>query len=264
MAVKKWSVLWVVVMCLLTVAVRGEQPELTGRQIMEKVENRPEGDDQKARARLILINHRGKQKERSMLTFSKTYGADEKSLIFFVSPASIRGTGFLTWEYDDAARSDDRWLYLPALRRSRRITSGEKNDYFLGTDFTYEDLGSGSLDDNTYRLLREENLEDRQCWVVEAIPRKEEDLYSRKISWIWKDALMGLKVDYYDRSGSLMKTLWMEDIRKQDGFWTAFKMRMENFEKKHKTLLVFDEVRYNLGLTDSLFQVTTLERGQIQ
>ena len=102
--------------------------ELTGRDIMIKIDERPEGDDQKAIMKMTLINKRGKTRERSVLMYSKKYGKDSKSLMYFQSPADVKGTGFLAWEYDDPEKNDDQWLYLPALKRPRRISGSSEND----------------------------------------------------------------------------------------------------------------------------------------
>jgi len=241
-----------------------QSAELTGQDIMVKVDERLESDDERAIMKMTLINKRGKTRERSVLTYSKKYGKDSKSLLYFLSPGDVKGTGFLAWDYDDPQKDDDQWLYLPALKKSRRITGSSKNDYFMGTDFTYDDMGDRNVDEDTHTLLREEEVEGHACWVVESKPKNEDYMYSKRVSWIRQDALVALKVDFYDRRGSLLKTLNVSDIREQDGIWTAFKMEMSNIQENHRTVIEMEEVQYNIGLEDSLFRVSTLERGRIR
>jgi hypothetical protein len=244
--------------------VYAQSAKLTGRDIALKVHDRPDGDDQRGVMHMTLINRRGKTRQRTILSFSKEYGKDSKSLMFFQSPADVKGTAFLQYEYDDPSKEDDRWLYLPALKKVRRISGSSKNDYFMGTDFTYDDMGDRSVDEDHHKLLREEEVDSLTCWVLESTPKDKDYMYSRTVRWIRQDALVPIKVEFYDRQGNLLKVLTITDIRKQDGFWTMFKMEMDNLQEKHKTILKIKEMFYNTGLKDSLFRVSTLERGRIK
>lgn len=245
-------------------SVYAQPPELSGRDIAVKVHDRPDGDDQKGAMHMTLINRRGRTRERTVLFLSKEYGKDSKSLMFFQSPADVRGTGFLQYEYDDPSKEDDRWLYLPALKKVRRISGSSKNEYFMGTDFTYDDLGDRSVDEDHHKLLCEEEVDSLKCWVVESTPKDKEYIYSKTIKWIRQDALVPVRVEFYDRQGNVLKILTVTDIRKQDDFWTMFKMEMDNLQEKHKTILEIKEIHYNIGLKDNLFRVSTLERGRIK
>lgn len=237
---------------------------LTGRDIMLRVDERPDGDDRKSTMRMTLINKRGRTRERTVLSMSKEYGKDSKSLIYFQAPADVKGTGFLQYEYDAPSKEDDRWLYLPALKKVRRISGSSKGDYFMGTDFTYDDIGDRAVDEDTHTLLREEAVDGEKCWVIESKPKDRDYMYSRTVGWIRQESLIAAKVEYYDKQGNLLKILTIPDIRKQDGFWTSIKMVMDNIQKNHKTTIETTEVNYNVGLKDSLFRVSTLERGRIK
>ncbi len=241
-----------------------QSAELTGRDIALKVYDRPDGDDQRGIMHMTLINRRGRTRERTLLSFSKEYGKDSKSLMFFQSPADVKGTGFLQYDYDDPDQEDDRWLYLPALKKVRRISGSSKNDYFMGTDFTYDDMGNRAVEEDHHKLLREEEVDSLKCWVLESTPKDEDYMYSRTVRWIRQDALLPVKVEFYDRHGNLLKALTIPDIRKQDGFWAMFRMEMDNLQEKHKTILEIEEIHYNVGLKDNLFRVSTLERGRIK
>lgn len=240
-----------------------KERKLSGRGIMENVYQRPDGDDRTSTWQMTLIDKRGRQRVREVIFYSKDDGQDTKTLIYFRKPADIKGTGFLSYEYDDPQKDDDRWLYLPALKKVRRISGTSNNDYFMGTDFTYDDMGKRRVDEDTHQLLREEKKDGNKCWVIESIPKDKDYLYSKRISWIRQDSLCEARVEYFDRRGSLLKTLTVPEQRKQDGFWTAFKMVMDNTQKNHKTILEITGMHYNQGLKDSLFRVSTLERGRI-
>ena len=244
--------------------VCAQSEELTGRDIALKVHDHPDGDDQRGVMHMTLINRRGRTRERLVLSLSKEYGKDSKSLMFFQLPADVKGTGFLQYEYDDPAKEDDRWLYLPALKKVRRISGSSKNDYFMGTDFTYDDMGNRAVEEDHHKLLREEEVDSLKCWVLESTPKDKDYMYSKTVKWIRQDALTPIKVEFYDRQGNLLKVLTITDIRKQDGFWTMFKMEMDNLQERHKTILEIKEIHYNVGLKDNLFRVSTLERGRIK
>lgn len=265
--IKKTILVWLVF--LLGMSCYGklawaQTVELTGRDIALRVHNRPDGDDRKGIMQMTLINRRGKTRRRSVLFLYKDYGQDSKSIMFFRSPADVKGTAFLQFDYDDPSREDERWLYLPALKRVKRITGSSKSEYFMGTDFTYDDMGRRAVDEDIHILIKEEEVDGHQCWVVESKPREKDYMYSRKVAWIRQDAFIPARVEYYDRQGNLLKILTTIDIRKQDGFWTSFKMEMDNLPEKHRTILEIEEINYNVGLKDSLFRVSTLERGQIK
>ena len=241
---------------------QAEGGRLSGHEIMVKVHDRPDGDNRKTLMSMTLINKRGRTRERTVLSYAMDIGKDSKNLMFFQKPADVKGVAFLSWEYDDPSKDDDRWLYMPALKKVKRISGSSKNDYFMGTDFTYDDMGGRSIDEDDHKLLREEKPEGFDCWVVESKPVKTKDqMYSRRISWIRKDSLTPVKVEYYDRQGSLLKILIVPDIREKNGFWTMFRMEMENKQEKHRTVLEIEEIEYNLDIKESMFKVSTLERG---
>ncbi len=252
------------VLVLLVPRVQAQPDSLTGAGIAEMVHDRPDGDDRTMTMTMTLINHRGAKRVRSTVSYSKDYGEDSKSVICFLEPADVRGTGFLTWDYDDPAKEDDRWLYMPALGKVRRIAGSSRNDYFMGTDFTYQDLGSRAVGDDEHELLREEEFDGFQCWVVESKPKEEGHMYSRVVKWVRQDALIPVRVEFYDRTERLLKILTVPDIRFQDGFWTAFHMEMESVQDKHRTMLEMSDVEYNPGLSDNLFRVSTLEQGRVK
>ena len=243
-------------------STQGISAEETGRDIMLKVDNRPNGEDRVMEMTMTLINRRDRTRERSMVLYSKDYGKDSKSLFYFEKPADVDGTGFLSWGYDDPEKDDDRWLYLPALKRTKRISGSSRNDSFMGSDLTYDDMGDRSVDEDTHRLIGEEEVDGSMCWIVESTPRDPEDMYSRMVQWIRQDALIGVKGEFFDRKGDLLKTMQKNEIRRHDGFWVSFRMEMVNVQDNHRTILEITSATFDTGLEDDLFRTSTLERGK--
>ncbi|WP_321532605.1 outer membrane lipoprotein-sorting protein [uncultured Desulfuromonas sp.] len=241
----------------------GLSAELTGRQIMTLVDECPDGEDRISRMKMTLINNRGRERVRELKSFSKDYGKDKKTVMVFEAPADVRDTAFLSWEYDDPGRDDDKWLYLPALKKERRISGSGKNDYFMGSDFTYDDMGDRNVDEDTHTLLGEETVQGHDCWKIESVPIDPDDMYTRKRLWVSKEAHMVVQAEYYDKDG-LLKVYRALEISKQGGFWTLFRSEMDNVSRSHKTLWQVESVTYDSGLEDRLFRVATIQRGAIR
>ncbi len=239
-----------------------EEEQFTGREIMVMVDERDDGDSRKSEITMTLINKRNRQRVRKITNLSKEFGEDSKSVMMFNHPADVKGTGFLSWEYENQDKEDARWLYMPALKKTRRISGSSDNDYFMGSDFTYDDLGDRSVDEDTHTLIGEKDCKDQSCWVVESIPKGDDEVYTKRICYVSKALKMFLKVEYYNKLG-LMKTLHFEDIMKIDGIWTAQKLIMDNISNKHKTIIEFSDIQYNLGIKDDMFTVQTIKRGRL-
>ncbi len=250
--------------CLMVAPLSALMGKPSGRDIMVMVDNVNDGKDRRIEMEMELVNRRGKKRTRLMVLLSKDYGKDVKSVFFVKKPADVRGTGFLVWSYDNTAREDDRWLYLPALKRSKRISGSSKNDSFMGSDMTYDDMGARSVDDDTHKLLREEEYAGHDCWVVQSIPKEKDSLYSKTVVWIRKNNKLMVKGLFYDKRGKLLKEMYRKDIRKVQGIWTVFLTEMENVQDHHKTFLRLKKVKYNMGLRNSFFRISTVERGRIR
>lgn len=176
----------------------------------------------------------------------------------------VKGTGYLSWEYDDEDKEDNRWLYMPALRKIRRISGSSNDDYFMGTDFTYDDMGDRNVDEDEHTLLREEELNGYQCWVIQSIPKEiDEGDYTKKISWIRQDIAMAIKTDYYNEYG-LLKTYQAKDIVEIDGIWTPKQRLMVNKQDEHQTIIDMTELKFNVAMDDNLFRTSMLKRGNIR
>lgn len=236
----------------------------TGRDIALKVKNRPDGDTRKSELVMKLINKRGSVRERKILSYSIDVGPDKKSMMFFQYPADVKGTGFLTWDYDAQGKDDDKWLYLPAMKKTRRISGASaKQDYFMGSDFTYDDMGSRNVDEDEHKLLGEESVSGNKCWKLESLPKDGRDIYSKKISWIRQDCLIPVKVEYYDKMGALHRSLEISEISQVQGYWFAKKMQMTNVQTGHKTIIEINEPEYDFPMEEAVFNINNLEKGRL-
>lgn len=234
--------------------------QITGKEIMENVYNIPSGDDMQGELVMTLVNNRGEQRVRNLKQFSMDDGKVEKKIMFFLAPADVRNTSFMNWSYSDG-REDDQWIYLPALKRIKRISSDGKSDYFMGSDFTYDDLGDRHPDEDNHKLIREESIDGNSCYVVESTPKTSGYMYSKTISWVIKDSFLGIKREFYDSKGKLLKTLTIKKFDEISGIWTILETEMNNVQKNHKTLMEFTNVQYNQGLKDNWFTERTMTTG---
>ncbi|UTC65287.1 outer membrane lipoprotein-sorting protein [Treponema sp. OMZ 788] len=255
-----------IVMILLAAVIAlgsGFAQELTGRDIMQKASNREKAVTDSFKMRMTLINSNGKKRVREVTAYSKDYGKEEKTVMVFLLPADVKGTGYLAYSYDDTSKNDDRWLYIPALKKAKRISGSSSQDDFMGTEFTYEDMGSRKVDDYKHSLLGEEKIDSKDCWKIESVPVKK-SMYSKFISWIDKESLLNVKAEFYDEQGEILKVLTVSGIEKKDGFWTGNKMEMNNLQKKRKTVIEILKHEFNKEIPDSYFRVNSLEAGKIK
>jgi outer membrane lipoprotein-sorting protein len=232
--------------------------------IMKLAGERYTGDTAQYRLTMTLNSGRGAPRVREAGYYLKDYGDTDKVLMIFRTPRDVAGTGYLSFSYDDESKDDDIWLYLPAMKRVRRITGSGKNDSFMGTDFTYEDMGSRNLNKDNFVLLGEETVDGEPCYLVEAKPKDGKDPCGRRVIRVRKDSYIITAVDYYDRQNRLLKELRVYGVSRIDGIWTAQKMEMNNVQNKHSTVIEMSDIRFNIPLDDSLFAVTNLERGNIR
>lgn len=248
-------------LCCWPFSAASQEPD--GRQIAVLEDERPDGEDRHSTLKITLINKRGRKRIREVESFSKDYGKDTKSVMVFLKPADVKGTAFLSWDYDDPDTEDDRWLYMPALKKVRRISGSSKNEYFMGTDFTYDDMGDRRVDEDVHTLLGSEDVDGYPCWKIESVPVDQGDMYTRKVLWIDQTGYISRKVEYYDKDG-LLKIYHALDVRKEGGFWTVVKSEMNNVSRDHKTIMETRSIQYDTGIKDRLFRVPTIQRSRIR
>lgn len=251
----------------------GSQPALaesgtpTGRQIMQWVNDREDGDNQTSLMEMVLVDKSGNQRVRRMQNARKDMGPDQMSILFFLSPADVKNTGFLSYDYVDVERDDDQWLYLPALKKTKRIAGGDRGGSFMGSDFTYSDMSKPALDRYTYTLMKEVVVDGVEMWQVEAIPNQREAKetgYTRAINFIRKDNHMLARSVSFLKKGKRLKYFSVENMKEVDGVWVATDLSMTTKKGKkviHKTLLRISDIKFNQPMEEDEFSVRRLEKG---
>ena len=242
---------------------KAETPQEKGLAVATESDLRDIGfGDSRANLRMVLTNRHGETSERELRM--RTLEIDvkdegDKTLITFDKPKDVKGTSLLTFTHVLAA--DDQWLYLPALKRVKRISSNNKSGPFMGSEFSYEDFSSQEVNKYDYTWLRDEACGELECFVVERKPLYEHSGYQRQITWTDKAEYRIQRVDFYDRKNSLLKTLNMTDYRKYlDKYWRAHNLLMENHQTGKKTRLTWSGYQFRTGLTEDDFTTGTLKR----
>jgi len=238
------------------------------REIMTLVDEREDGDNQTSNMQMVLIDKRGKQRVRELRSFRKDKGIDEHSMMFFLSPADVEDTGFLTYDYDDADRDDDQWLYLPALKKTKRIASSDKSGSFMGSDFSYADMTERPLEKYEYKLLQEGELDGHKVWIIQSTPIDDEEIdetgYTKSINFVRQDNYVVVQAKIWVKKGKRNKYLKVEALEQIDGIWVPTVMTMTTKKGKqtlHKTILRMSDVQFDQGLDFDMFSVRGLETG---
>jgi outer membrane lipoprotein-sorting protein len=239
-----------------------------GESIVKKVNERNEGEQLTQQVIITMIDKRGKKQERSLIWYRRDYLDQRKSIFFYKSPANIKGTAFLTYDYITTEKDDDQWLYLPALRKTRRISAANRGDYFLGTDLTYEDVKLASkIGESDYIFTTKEEITKSgiEYIVVEGIPKTakiaKELGYGRVVYSIDKEINIPRMIQYWDIAGNELKVIQFSDIRLVQGIWTVHRIDAENIKTDHKTTILFQEADYQTIVPDDMFTETTMTRG---
>jgi len=219
--------------------------------------------DSRASAKMVLRNAAGQESTRdlSFRTLEKeSEEVGDKTLVIFDSPRDVRGTALLS--HAQILEPDDQWLFLPALKRVKRISSANKSGPFVGSEFAFEDFTTTELGKFTYKFLREEEIADVKMDVVERIPQYKNSGYTKQITWIDQDVFQGRKLEFYDRKGDLLKTLMLKDYREYDGVWRAQTLSMVNHQNGKSTDLVYGDYEFKTGLAERDFVKGVLERAR--
>jgi predicted RND superfamily exporter protein len=253
---------------LLTANTAEAQELPDGRWLAEQINAVDEGVQRSSKLSMKMVDRRGKERQRETLTFRKYYGEEKRTALFYLSPRNVKDTGFLTYDYPDANKDDDQWLYLPALRKARRISASDRGDYFLGTDFTYEDIkkeGKFELSDYHFKTLKRDSLDGKEVLLLEAIPVDEETAaelgHSSVLAWVDPSNWIVLKSQSWDINENQLKTTVMSDIREVDGIWTRHSLIVDNHKTGHHTEFTFSQVDYNTEVKDRVFTRQALTRG---
>ena len=237
------------------------------RVIMEKVDARDDGNTLEEDMTMILIDKNGKKRTRNLHTYGKDFGADEHKIMFFKSPADVKNTSFLTYDYDKTSKDDDQWLYLPALKKVKRIPSSDKSSSFMGSDFSYFDMTDRDLSDYDFKLLKETKVRGKEAWMIESTPRNKkvikESGYTKTVAIVRKDNYVVVRAINFMRNGK-KKYMDIQKLHQQSGVWLADRVTMTTKKGKrmiHKTILNFKNIKLNKSIADSMFTTRRLEKG---
>jgi hypothetical protein len=252
---------------LTSSAARAADP--SPREIMDKVTTTRKLDGSEATIKMISIGDKGETRERQITMATKLYdgGKTEKRIYRFLSPADVQGTGVLVFDYQD--KSDDVWIYLPALRKTRRIVSSQRAQAFMGSEFSYGDLNIPSLDEFNYTLVKSEACGSGEtCWVIDAVPKSKEiadaEGYSKKTYWVAKDKNTVVRGLFYDKDGKLLKEFLATNIKLLDPKqkrYRAMHMEMINKQNGRRSVFESEKVTFTPNTKDDYFTPTYLERS---
>ncbi len=238
-------------------------PEERGLEIARERDRRDLGfSDFTAELVMTLRNSHGEQSVRSLSSSTLEQETDgDKSLVVFDSPKDIDGTALLTFSHKTG--DDDQWLYLPALKRVKRISSSNKSGPFVGSEFAYEDISSQEVEEYTYKYLRDDQLDGRDVFVIEQYPTDPKSGYTRQIVWLDQDEYRVWKVDFHDRKDAPLKTLTYSGYQQYlDKHWRPDRMEMVNHQTGKSTVLDWTAYTFRTGLQDADFNRATLARAR--
>ena len=237
------------------------------RDIMNKAREASKLSGLEAISTLKIYDAKGRERIRQTSMASKEFdnGNTEKRIIRFLSPAEVKGTGMLIYDYKE--KNDDMWIYMPALRKTRRIVSSEKSKSFMGSEFSNADMSAPNLEDFEYTLLRSEPYDGTDCWVIEVIPADEDIMdgmgYDRRVAWIGKTDYVQRKSEYYNEDDELFKLLKSTNIKAIDPAgqkFMAMHMEMENKENGRRSVMTMDKIQYNPDVKEEYFSLAFLEK----
>jgi len=223
----------------LALAAFAQSPQEKGLELARKIDAFNEGFvGEYSEMEMVLINAHGDETIRKLVNESaETEGDGDRSISTFLWPADVKGTRMLTWSHKDG--DDDQWLYLPALKRVKRISSRNKSGSFMGSEFSYEDLGSQEVEEYTHTFVEDTEIDGRPCWKMERVPVSSRSGYSKEVVWFDQAYHNPLKIEYYDRKGELLKVSTFSDYKQFGKYWRAGRIEMENVQTRKRSVLTW-------------------------
>jgi len=246
------------VILILVVLIGASSWAITADEILDEVEARTtKFETQKSTAKMILVDSKGREEVREVVMYSKDEGEDVISMIVrFLSPAEVKNVTLLS-----VKGGETMYLYMPAFKKPRRIASSEKSEKFMGTDFTYDELG-GSYSREDYDSTLVEEAEE--VYKLELIPRDPESNYSKLLMEVDKEKFYFRKIEFYDKDGNLWKTLEVPEIQEEEGgSITVKKIDLTDLKENHKTIIEMEEIEKDIPLPDNFFSVRTIQRPEL-
>ena len=256
---KKIKLMLTLLMLALFMQTNAQDP----KEINQKASDVSNPDAYEMTATLTTYDAKGNKRVRDFASVSKKFGTTTKMLIKFLSPANVKGTAILI--YDNKDKDDDMWIYMPALRKTRRIISSEKSKSFMGSEFSNADMSRPTIDDFNYKLLGTKPYNGKTCWVIEITPKTDkiadENGFSKKIAWIDKDKYYVYKMEFYDLDGELWKVMTVGDYQELGGGKVmSRKMEMKNEQTGRYSILSVSQLQAGSNLTENNFTTAMLEK----
>ena len=246
-----------VLACCLSLSSAMAAP--SGMELAQSIHDRYVGDDMTSHQTMELIPVKGQTRVREMEIAGADRDGLRRSLLRFTAPADIQGTGFLTLE--DGQGGTEQFLYLPALKRTRRIVAGQKSRSFVNTDFTFEDMERRPVEGSEHVITGEETIGGVPCLILESVPKPQaQSQYTLIRAWVAKKMLLPLVVDFFSGGPEPVKRYTVLQLENIQDIWTETKVSMEDLESGHKTTLETKDIKYNTGIQDSVFTVQALEQ----
>ncbi len=244
--------------------------DLTAYEIMQKVKDRDDGDNQTDEMEMVLIDKSGDKRIRKINVFTKDQGKDSFRLMVFTYPKNIKDTVFLTYDYYSDNKDDDQWLYLPALHKTKQIASTNKSGSFMGSDLNYSDMTNINLIDYdfTFYKTKEMKVRDNQVWVIEAVPKSKEIIdetgYAKSLFLVRQDIFYMVRVVRWEKNEEYIKYIDINNLEQISGIWVGKKIyvtRKRNNETVHETLLTLKNIKFNQDLNMDMFSTHRLGKG---
>jgi len=255
------------VFILLFVFMYVDAQQFSARDIVNKAVKAVQLSGSESISTLTIIDNKGRERVRKMTQASKLYdnGNTEKRIILFIEPADVKGTGLLTFDYKE--KDDDIWLYMPALRKTRRIVSNEQAKSFMGSEFSYSDLMPPNMNNFNFKLLSDENIDNIECYKIEMLPNNDliasENGFSKKVSWFGKEDFVIRKSIYFNLYGEKEKELISMNIKELDKVnhrYRPMEMWMNNLLSNRKSKMIINEIVFNPDVKDEYFETSYLQK----
>jgi outer membrane lipoprotein-sorting protein len=254
--------IFVLAMFLMGVCFLNAQDAANAASIMNSARNRIKSDTMSTRSRMVIAAKDGSTTEQVIDQYSKDGPNGARTIIVFQSPASVKGSRFLTM--DTASGGSDRWIFLPSLGKVRRIAASESGGSFMGTDFSYDDISliGRKVDLDTHTMLREETFKGNSCYVIQSVPKDSSYQYSKSISWVEKTSFLTYKSEMYNRKGDLVKVMEMSEYKNVQGRLTPMQTKISTVGAGTSTTIYLDKVEYDSKIPETVFTTAFLETGR--
>ena len=263
-----WGFLFPCLALILFASAGASADDAKARSIMDKVDARDDGDNQTSDMEMVLIDKNGSQRLRIMKSFSKDFERDTQRLMFFLEPPEVEDTAFLTYDYDNPEKDDDQWMYLPALKKTKRIASSDKSSAFMGSDFSYADMTRREVENYNYKLLKEMDVYGKKCWVIESIPKSKMIVdrygYTKTALFVRQDNYFVVRAINWTKESGQLKYMDVKKLEQIDNIWVGTEIHMttqKNKQTQHGTIMRFKKVKFNQNLSDDFFSVRRMEKG---